>query len=114
MIGVTCGEAMAYNIFGQFTPDSYCNITGDLLEIEFESNHSFYDMRELIMEPPNVAKVNAENCFFNDDIKFLSTKENGGCDDFIFDDSIMKSTIGRVLKSFTCSSSTGLIGWSSG
>ena len=50
------------------------------------------------MEPTDVAKVNAENCYLNDNFKNISTKENGACDKFIFDDSIMKSTIGRVFK----------------
>ena len=53
------------------------------------------------MEPPDVAKVNAENCYLNDDFKdIFSTKDNGACDKFIFDDSIMKSTIGRVFYVF--------------
>ena len=56
------------------------------------------------MEAPDVAKVNAENCYLNENsknriskIKNISINENGGCDKFIFDDSIMKSTIGRVF-----------------
>ena len=53
------------------------------------------------MEPPDVAKVNAENCYLNDDYKdIFSTKDNGACDKFIFDDSIMKSTIGKVFYVF--------------
>ena len=53
------------------------------------------------MEPPDVAKVNAENCYLNDHFKdIFSNKDNGACDKFIFDDSIMKSTIGRVFDVF--------------
>ena len=49
------------------------------------------------MEPPDVTKVNAQNCYLKDEFKNLSTKENGACEKFIFDDSIMKSTIGIVF-----------------
>ena len=64
------------------------------------SNSTFHEIQELIMEPTDATKVNAENCYLNDNFKNISTKENGACDKFIFDDSIMKSTIGRVFKWF--------------
>ena len=50
------------------------------------------------MESPDIAKVNAENCYLKDEFKDYSTKENGACETFIFDDSIMKSTIGIVFE----------------
>ena len=61
------------------------------------ANKSFQEMQSLIMELPDVAKINAENCYLKDELKNLSTSANGACEKYIFDDSVMKSTIGRVL-----------------
>ena len=61
------------------------------------SNSTFREIQELIMEPPDVTKMNAQNCYLKDEFKNLSTKENGACEKFIFNDSIMKSTIGIVF-----------------
>ena len=60
-------------------------------------NKSFHEMQALIMEPSNANKINAENCFLKDELKNFSTSENGACEKYIFDDSVMRSTIGRVL-----------------
>ena len=105
---MTCGQTMAYNIFGQYIPDSHCQIdfltnstsslTDDSLNMSHNEikNATFDEMQKLIMMPKDISKPNQENCKMNQNFSTIMNQTE--CTDYIFDESIMTETIGIVLK----------------
>ena len=108
---MTCGQTMAYNIFGQYIPDSHCQIldsdfltnsTDSLTDDSLNMNHNelqnatFIEMQKLIMLPKDLSKPNQENCKMNQNYSKLTNQSI--CTDYIFDDSIMTETIGLVQE----------------
>ena len=102
---------MAYNIFGQYIPDSHCQIpdsdfltnstdslTDDSLNMNDNElqNATFIEMQKLIMLPKDLSKPNQENCKMNQNYSKLTNQSI--CTDYIFDDSIMTETVGLVLE----------------
>ena len=105
---MTCGQTMAYNIFGQYTPDSHCQIdfltnsTSTLTDDSFNMSHeklqnaTFNELQELIMMPKDISTPNQENCKMNQN--FSKIMNQSECTEYIFDDSIMTETIGIALE----------------
>ena len=101
---MTCGQTMAYNIFGQYTPDSHCQIdfltnsTGTLTDDSLNMSHgkllnaTFNELQGLIMMPKDISSPNQENCKMNQN--FSKIMNQSECTEYIFDDTIMTETIG--------------------
>ena len=105
---MTCGQTMAYNIFGQYTPDSHCQIdfltnstetlTDNSLNMSHEKlqNATFHEIQKLIMMPKDISSPNQENCKMNQN--FSKIMNQSECTEYIFDDTIMTETIGLALE----------------